>query len=100
RRRIVWNFGVGYSTPVQKLEKILKIVDDLFKKNKMATLDRVHFKEFGDFSLNFEVVYFVESKEYKQYMDTQQAVNFELARRFQKEKIAFAFPTQTIHVKK
>ncbi|MFH1650164.1 MAG: mechanosensitive ion channel family protein [Candidatus Woesearchaeota archaeon] len=100
RRRIVWNFGVEYSTPVQKLEKILKIVDDIFKKNKMATLDRVHFKEFGDFSLNFEVVYFVESKEYKKYMDTQQDVNFELARRFQKEKIEFAFPTQTIHVKK
>ena len=33
-------------------------------------------------------------------MDTQQEINFALARAFEKEKIEFAFPTQTVHVKK
>jgi small-conductance mechanosensitive channel len=36
----------------------------------------VHFYEFGDFSLKFEVVYYVSVGDYVKYMDTQQAINF------------------------
>ena len=71
-----------------------------FLRNKTADLDRVHFKEFGDFSLNFEVVYYVNVSDYTAYMDTQQEVNFALKKRFEKEGIEFAFPTQTLYINK
>jgi len=100
KRRIVFNFGVEYDTKLKKLEKILEIVKDIFKKIKIADLNRVHFKQFGDFSLNFEVVYSVNASDYTTYMDTQQDINFMLKERFEKEKIEFAFPTQTLLVKK
>jgi len=57
RRRIAFTIGVEYDTKLKKLEKILEIVKEIFKKIKIADLDRVHFKQFGDFSLNFEIVY-------------------------------------------
>jgi small-conductance mechanosensitive channel len=66
----------------------------------IAKLDRVHFKEFGDFSLNYEVVYYLDSRDYNVYMDTQQQINFALKEQFEKEKIVFAYPTQTIFIKK
>jgi small-conductance mechanosensitive channel len=100
KRRIVFTFGVEYSTPLKKLKKINGIVKDVIGKIKIAELNRVHFKQFGDFSLNFEVVYYVNIGDYNVYMDTQQQINFGLKEEFEKEGIVFAFPTQTLFVNK
>lgn len=100
RRRIVATIGVTYNTPVKKLQKIPSIVSEIINKHARITLDRVHFKSFGDSSLVYEIVYYVESPEYNDYMDLQQQINLELAKRFEKEKIDFAYPTQTVYLKK
>jgi small-conductance mechanosensitive channel len=99
-RRIHFTFGVVYDTPTEKLKKILEIVKDLFDGVELADLDRVHFKEFGDFSLNFEVAYYVSTGDYNRYMDTRQEINFALKERFEEEGIEFAYPTQTVFVNK
>ncbi|HZX44056.1 MAG TPA: mechanosensitive ion channel family protein [Candidatus Nanoarchaeia archaeon] len=100
RRRIQFKFGVTYQTAQIKLKKIPEIVKEVFEKLKNADLDRVHFKEFGDFSLNFEVAYYVNSSEYNIYMDIQQQINLALKERFEKEGIDFAYPTQTVLLSK
>lgn len=100
KRRVVFGFGVTYDTSNKKLEKIPQIVKDVFKSVKGADLDRVHFKSFGDFALNYEVVYYVASGDYTAFMDIQQLVNLELKARLEKAKIEMAFPTQTIYVHK
>ncbi len=100
KRRIVFSFGLTYDTPGKKLRKVPGIVREIVKKAEHAELDRVHFKEFGDFSLDFEVVYYVDSQDYNVYMDTQQEINFMLKERIEKEKMVFAFPTQTIFLEK
>jgi small-conductance mechanosensitive channel len=99
-RRVLFGFGVVYATPLAKLKKIPKIIESILEKEEKADLDRVHFKNFGDFSLNFEVVYYVKSRDYIVYMDTQQNINFAIKEAFEKEKIEMAFPTQTIFVEK
>ena len=99
KRRISFSFGVEYGTSLIKLKKINKIVKTIIDKLELAQIDRIHFKEFGDFSLNFEAVYYLDSKEYGTYMDIQQKINFQLLKEFKKEKIEFAFPTQTIHIR-
>ncbi len=80
------------------MEKIPKIVEKIFDKLELAELDRVHFKSFGDFSLVYEVAYYMNVPDYRAYMDTQQQINLELMKALQKEKIEFAYPTQTIYV--
>ncbi len=60
--------------------------------------DRAHFKSFGSFSIDFEVVYYVTTADYVVYMDVQQNVNLEIVRAFEKSGIEFAFPTQTVHL--
>jgi len=62
--------------------------------------DRAHFKDFGDFSLNIEVVYIVLSSDYNQYMDIQQQINFAIKECFEKEGLEFAYPSQTLFVEK
>ena len=100
KRRIVFNIGVTYDTSAEKLRKILEIVKMAVEKTKAGEFDRTHFNKFGDFSLNFEVVYYLNSSDYNVYMDTQQEINFSIREAFEKEGIEFAYPTQTIFVSK
>ncbi len=100
KRRIVFTFGVAYETPVEKLKKIQDIVKNIINNVNLAETDRVHFNKFGDFSLNFEVVYYLNSSDYNEYMDTQQQINLMIKQKFEEEKIEFAYPTQTIFVNK
>ncbi len=100
RRRIAFPFGVAYETPNEKLKNIPTLVEAIVKRQKLADLDRAHFKAFGASSLDFEVVYFINSQDYNQYMDCQQAINLGIKEAFEKEGIAFAYPTQTVHIAK
>lgn len=99
-RRIVLAFGVTYETPLEKLKKIPQSIENIITKHTNAKFERAHFALFGDFSLNFETVYFIKSAEYKDYMDLQQTVNFELMEFFAKEGIEFAYPTQKVFMGK
>ena len=99
-RRIVFSIGVVYQTPHEKLERIPSIVEDIIVKQDLARFDRAHFRQYGDYSLNFEIVYYVESSDYKLYMDIQQAVNLEIFRRFAEAGIEFAYPTQTLFMER
>jgi len=103
KRRISFSFGVTYDTPTNKLKKIPDIIRDIIDDNKLEyvdKIDRVHFTEFGDFSLNFDIVYYLKTKDYAKYMDTQQEINFAIKEAFEKECIEMAFPTQTIFLNK
>ena len=103
KRRISFSFGVTYDTPYDKLEKIPDIIRRIINSENLEyvdRLDRVHFSKFGDFSLNFDVVYYIKNQDYMKYMDTQQAINYEMKKVFEKEGIEFAFPTQTIYLNK
>ncbi len=100
KRRVVFSFGVKYSTNLKKLKKIDEIIKQVVKEVKGADLDRVHFKEFGNFSLNYEVVYYLNTPDYNKYMDVQEEINFKIKEAFEKEKIVFAFPTQTVYLEK
>jgi small-conductance mechanosensitive channel len=60
--------------------------------------DRAHFKGFTPTSLEFEIVYFVLSPDYNQYMDIQQAINLQLYERFTAAGLKFAQPTPPVTV--
>ena len=100
KRRIVFTVGVTYDTPKEKLEKIPSIVATIMAKVENADLDRVHFKEFADSSLNYEIVFYALTGDFGKYMDSRQAINLGLIEAFGKEGIEFAFPTQTVHLAK
>ena len=81
-----------------KLAAIPDIIREIIESQEQARFDRAHFKEYGDFALGFEIVYYVLVPDYNTYMDTQQAINLAVYERFEKEGISFAYPTQTLYV--
>ena len=99
-RRVVFRLGVVYQTSAAQLEEIPKIVKEIIEKHNDVRFDRGHFATYGDFSLNFEFVYFVIGSEYVKYMDTQQSINMKIYREFENRGIEFAYPTQTLFLNK
>jgi len=100
RRRVVFKLGVIYQTTAEQLEEIPKIVREIIESKEDTVFDRGHFAAYGDFSLNFEFVYFIIGPDYVKYMDTQQKINMEIYRTFENKGIEFAYPTQTLFVSK
>lgn len=95
-RRVVFGLGVIYQTPYEKLAAIPEMIKEIIAEQEDARLDRVHFKDFGDSSLNFEIVYYVKKPDFNVYMDIQQAINLKIFQRFAEEGIEFAYPTRTL----
>lgn len=98
QRRVSFRIGVAYETPHEKLERIPAMLREIVEAQEPVRFDRAHFCEFGDFSLVYEVVYFVLVPDYGLYMDIQQAINLALHARFAAEGIEFAYPTSKVFV--
>lgn len=99
-RRVLFALGVTYQTPADKLQRIPEMIQEIIEKQESVRFDRAHFASYGDFSLNFEIVYWVLDRDYTLYMGVQQEINLELYRRFEEEGIEFAYPTQTLFFEK
>jgi small-conductance mechanosensitive channel len=98
RRRVVFKFGVLYETTQDQLQVIPEIVQQAIEGIEQTAFDRAHFSEYGDFSLNFEVVYYVLSNDYNLYMNIQQQINLQLKQKFESRGIEFAYPTQVLYL--
>ena len=79
---------------------IPQLVKSIIDEQEDVTFDRGHFATYGDFSLNFEFVYYVTGADYNKYMDIQQSINLNIFDAFEKEGIEFAYPSQTLFVNK
>ena len=99
-RRVVFALGVTYQTPAEKLELIPGMIREMIEAQELTRFDRAHFKDYGNFSLNFEIVYWIATPDYNTYMDTQQTINLMIYRQFAEKGIEFAYPTQTLFLDK
>jgi small-conductance mechanosensitive channel len=97
-RRVVFSVGVTYQTPLEKLERIPTLIRDTIEAQPAVRFDRAHFQGYGDFALNFEVVYYVLDPDYNRYMDIQQGINLGIYSSFAEEGIEFAYPTRTLYI--
>jgi small-conductance mechanosensitive channel len=96
QRRVVFQLGVTYQTPPDKMKMIPGLIESIIKNSDNARFDRAHFSGFGDFALLFEVVYFILSSDYNVYMDIQQGIYFQILEKFAENGVDFAYPTQTV----
>jgi small-conductance mechanosensitive channel len=98
-RRVAFGLGIAYETDYETLVRVPDILREIVMAQERVRFDRAHFKAYGEFALLFEVVYVVLERDHNLYMDVQQAINLEIARRFRAEGIAFAYPTRTVYLR-
>jgi small-conductance mechanosensitive channel len=98
QRGITFGLSLPFSTTADQLEQVPALVAGVFEGREKVRLERVHFKELGSSTYNFEVLYWVLDPDYKLYMDAQQAINLALVRAFEKAGIRLAYPAQRLAI--
>ncbi len=94
-RKVVSTFGMTYDTSAKDMVKAQEILREIVSKNNSIQDNiTIAFSGFGDFSLNILLIYYIKSGE--DNMAVQNEVNLEILESFNREKLEFAFPTQTI----
>ena len=95
QRRAVMNFGLVYQTPADLLASIPLELEEIVEAQPLASFDRCHAFQFGASSIDFELVFHVDSNDMNDFMAVRQAVMLGMIRRFAEIKAEFAYPTQT-----
>jgi small-conductance mechanosensitive channel len=95
-RRIEFKFGITYDATPEQAAAVPGIVRRVIEAQPQVKFDRAHFTSFGESSLDYVVVYIMQTADYGVYMDAQQAVNIALMREFAAIGGEFAFPTRTV----
>lgn len=94
-RRIVLVFGVIYQTKPDMLMALPGHVEGLVAGVEHARFDRCVFTAFGPSSLDFELVFFVDSPELVDMLTARHAIGVGIVRMFAELGVEFAYPTQT-----
>jgi small-conductance mechanosensitive channel len=96
-RRSAFRLNVVYDTPVEKLRAVPAAVRAVIEAQPQTRFDRCHFLAFGDWSLQFEVVYYVTVSDYRTYADLQQTINLGILERFAALGVEIAFVSHSLH---
>ncbi|HEY0065600.1 MAG TPA: mechanosensitive ion channel family protein [Telluria sp.] len=97
-RRVAFILRVTYKSSEEQLRSIPGIVREVVDAQKTAAFERAHFSAYSESSLDFEVVYHVQSPDYFVHMDTQQAIYLAIFGRFAANGIEFAHPTRVVRL--
>jgi len=93
------NIGITYDTTTEKVKRALQILREVYKEHPKTFDCQIGFNKFADSALNIQVVHWWNSTDFKEYQVGLQEMNLAVKERFDKEGIAFAFPTQTLYLK-
>jgi small-conductance mechanosensitive channel len=81
------------------MQKAMDILKEIVETNTLLEDQCIlYFHSFGDFSLNISFIYKIKKE--SSIFEGQSTINLEILRRFNQEKLEFAFPTQTIFTHK
>ena len=99
------NITITYDSASKKTKKAVEIIKEILSEVPQINTDpenppRVYFSDFNDWSLNIYMSYWVKPPDYWLYHEVNEQVNFEIMKRFEAQKIEFAFPSQTLYLKK
>ena len=98
QRRMIYSIGVTYQTTADQIQSIPTTIQTIIENTNHTIFNRCHFTTFGDYSLNFEIVYYIDNRDYTLAMDIQQSINLSIMRKFEEQGIEFAIPSQTLYL--
>jgi len=100
-RRVNFNIGLLYSTTEEQLRAIVHDIQEYIDDHPHTNQEgEIHFMEFGPSSLDIMVLYYIDTMDWRTYLNIKEEINFKVMRIVKKHGADFAFPTQTIHLEK
>ena len=101
-RRTLMAFGLVYGTSLEALEGLLERLRDNLRSDPEVEPDTwsVHFRGFGESSLEVEVLMFLKTASYREWLAMRERKGFMIMREVEAAGLAFAFPTRTIRIER
>jgi len=97
-RRIVFRFDVTYDTPEPTLRQLPALLEEIVAAQPQTRFDRAHLASLAAPGYTFETVYYVDSADYRVFMDTQQEVYLGIVSMLARHEVRLALPVQAIQV--
>jgi MscS family membrane protein len=98
-RKVKLNLSLSYKTSNSKIKKAKELIKKIIEKNENAKdKSSVYLTSFNESSLNLLVIYRIENV--KKLLQAKDEINLSIKEAFEKNKIEFAYPTQTLFLKK
>jgi MscS family membrane protein len=100
QRRVDQTIGLTYSSKSTQIEGLLEDVRALLKRDSGVHQDfiAVNFINYGAFSLDIQIIYFVANPDLQVTFQTRERINLAIMRLVEARGLNFAFPTQTIEL--
>jgi small-conductance mechanosensitive channel len=95
RRRLTQKFGLVYQTSPEVCGRVPEIVKEVVSSCDRCVFLRCGMTGYGDSSLDFSFEFDVKSEVWQKVFEARHQVLVALLKRFNDEKIEFAYPTQT-----
>ncbi len=96
-RRAKFTIGLTYETSEEQIKKIVFDIQNLIDNHKNTNDEgRVRFMAFGDSSLDIMILFYVDSSNWDDFINTRQDINYQIMSIIKKHNSDFAFPSRTI----
>lgn len=97
-RKVVTKLGLTYDTSPEQMDVAMELLRNIATQNSdLEDQVKVAFTEFGDFSMNLTLIYYIRTG--RDILAAQTAVNIAVLKEFNSKGLEFAFPTQTLYTK-
>lgn len=100
KRRDIIVLSVPYGYTATALKRIPTLVRKAFENIKGANYGRCYMTSLSAHSIDFELMYHIDSPEYKDFMVARQALLLKIYTALGREGIEFAYPTQIVKMEK
>ncbi len=100
RIRLACTLGLTYSTTTGQMTEVLSGIEAVLREHPRVAGDplRVRFAEFGDSALKIEILAYLETTDFNEFLALRQGIYLQFMRVVEENGCAFAFPTRTLHV--
>ena len=101
-RRCAITIGVTYDSTAAKMEQLVSSLREMLVEDEMSEQEgsNVHFTDFGDSSLNVELLFFIRTTDYSQFLQSRQDLNIKIMHIVEELGLDFAFPSTTVYLEK
>jgi MscS family membrane protein len=100
QRRVEQTIGLTYDTPPAQMEAIVRDIRQILEREADIETSsvQVYFSDYGESSLNIWLVYVIKLPDFGAHMAVRQRINLAIHAAVVARGLAFAFPTQTMHL--
>lgn len=86
-RRVSFILKVDLKTEPEKIEKIKSNIQNIIAKHEEAEFERANIDTFDGASLSYEIVYFIKTETYQQFVSTKEKILLEILQCVDEEKV-------------